>query len=208
MTADQILIKAVSSLKERDTKLAMIIGAVGPCRLERGAQGLIALVYSIIGQQLSNRSAKAIRSRFDALFDDNVNPQLLMEIGYEELRGVGLSRMKVEYLQSLAEHVLAGDINFSELEGMGDEEVIEALTQIRGIGRWTAEMYLIFSLGRLDIFPVDDLAIRTSMAHVYNMTDGSFKSQAEMIAGKWRPYRTVASWYLYRYLDLLRANRK
>ena len=208
MTAHQILIKAVSSLKERDTQLAKIIDAVGSCRLERGAQGFIALVYSIIGQQLSNSSAKAIRSRFDALFDDNINPQLLMEIGYEELRRVGMSRMKAECLQSLAEHVLAGDINFSELEGMGDEEIIKALTQIKGVGRWTAEMYLIFSLGRLDIFPIDDLSIRTSMARVYNMTGGSLKSQAEMIAGKWRPYRTVASWYLYRYLDLLRANRK
>ncbi len=209
ITAHQILIKAVSSLKERDTQLAKIIDQIGPCRLERRVQGLTALVYSVIGQQLSNNSARAIRSRFDLLFEnDGIDPQRLAGTSEEELKKTGLSLAKVRCLRSLAEHVLSDKINFLKLEAIDDEAVISTLTQVKGIGRWTAEMYLMFSLRRLDVFPISDLGIRTAMLHVYNLPETGFITLARQTAEQWRPYRTIACWYLYRYLDMLRSRKE
>ena len=152
---------AVSILKKRDPRLSEVIDQIGPCRLERREQGLAALAYSVIGQQLSNSSARAIRSRFDRLFEnDGIDPQRLAATSEEELRKAGLSLAKARCLRSLAEHVLADKINLLRLEAIDDEAVISTLTQVKGIGRWTAEMYLMFSLGRPDVFPIDDLAIR------------------------------------------------
>ena len=197
---------AVNKLKKRDPRLAEIIDQIGPCRLERRTQGLTAMVYSVIGQQLSNSSARAIRSRFDILFEnDSIDPQGLAETSEEELRKTGMSLAKARCLRSLAEHVLSDKINFLKLESIGDEAVISTLTQVKGIGRWTAEMYLMFSLRRLDVFPISDLGIRTAMLHVYNLPETGFIALARQTAEQWRPYRTIACWYLYRYLDMLRA---
>jgi len=200
---------AVSKLKKRDPKLSEVIGQIGPCRLERREQGLAALAYSVIGQQLSNSSARAIRSRFDILFEnDGVDPQRLAGTSEEELRKTGLSLAKARCLRSLAEYVLSDKINFLTLEAIDDETVISTLTQVKGIGRWTAEMYLMFSLRRLDVFPIDDLAIRTAMVRVYGFPETGFIALARQTAEQWRPYRTIACWYLYRYLDMIRGNRK
>jgi len=209
ITAQQILIKAVSSLKERDTQLAKIIDQIGPYRLERRSQGLTALIYSVIGQQLSNNSARAIRSRFDLLFEnDRIDPQRLAGTSEEELRKTGLSLAKARCLRSLAEHVLSDKINFLKLEAINDEAVISTLTQVKGIGRWTAEMYLMFSMNRLDVFAIDDLSIRTAMIRVYGLPEIGFIALARQTAEQWRPYRTIACWYLYRYLDMLRNRRR
>jgi len=200
---------AVSILKKRDPKLGEVIEQIGPCRLERRAQGLAALAYSVIGQQLSNSSARAIRSKFDTLFEnDGIDPQRLARISEEELRKAGLSLAKARCLRSLAEHVLSEKINFLKLESIDDESVISTLTQVKGIGRWTAEMYLMFSLGRPDVFPINDLAIRTAMLRIYGFPETGFISQAMQTAEQWRPYRTVACWYLYRYVGMLRSNRR
>ncbi len=200
---------AVNKLKKCDPRLAEVIDQIGPCRLERRAQGLTALAYSVIGQQLSNSSARAIRSRFDILFEnDGIDPQRLAGTSEEELRKTGLSLAKARCLRSLAEHVLSDKINFPMLEAIDDEAVISTLTQVKGIGRWTAEMYLMFSLGRLDVFPIDDLAIRTAMLRVYGLPETGFIALARQTAEQWRPYRTIACWYLYRYLDMLRNNRR
>ena len=199
---------AVSILKKRDPRLAEVIDQIGPCRLERRTQGLTALIYSVIGQQLSNSSARAIRSRFDILFEnDGIDSQRLAGTSEEELRKAGLSLAKARCLRSLAEHVLSDKINFLKLEAIDDEAVISILTQVKGIGRWTAEMYLMFSLRRLDVFPIDDLSIRTAMFRIYGLSKTSFISQARQTAEQWRPYRTIACWYLYRYLDMLRNRR-
>jgi len=207
---NQIEIKtAVSKLKKRDPKLAEVIEQIGPCRLERHTQGLTTLVYSVIGQQLSNSSARAIRSRFDILFEnDGIDPQRLAETSEEELRKTGLSLAKARCLRSLAEHVLSDKINFLKLEAIDDEAVISTLTQVKGIGRWTAEMYLMFSLRRLDVFPIDDLSIRTAMFRVYGLPQTGFTALAKQAAEQWRPYRTIACWYLYRYLDMLHSRRR
>jgi len=200
---------AVNKLKKCDPRLAEVIDQIGPCRLERRAQGLTALAYSVIGQQLSNSSARAIRSRFDILFEnDGIDPQRLAGTSEEELRKTGLSLAKARCLRSLAEHVLSDKINFPMLEAIDDEAVISTLTQVKGIGRWTAEMYLMFSLGRLDVFPIDDLAIRTAMLRVYGLPETGFIALARQTAEQWRPYRSIACWYLYRYLDMLRNNRR
>ncbi len=206
-TAD--LEAAVSKLGKCDPRLAEVIDQIGPCRFERRAQGLTALIYSVIGQQLSKSSAGAIRSRFDSLFEnDGIDPQRLAGTSEEELRKTGLSLAKARCLRSLAEHVLSDKINFLKLEALDDETVISTLTQVKGSGRWTAEMYLMFSLRRLDVFPIDDLAIRTAMFRVYGLPQTGFIALVRQIAERWRPYRTIACWYLYRYLDMLRSNRK
>ena len=200
---------AVSILKKRDPRLAGVIDLVGHCRLERREQGLSALVYSVIGQQLSNSSARAIRSRFENLFEnDGIDPQRLAETSEEELRKTGLSLAKARCLRSLAEYVLSDKINFLKLEAIDDEAVISTLIQVKGIGRWTAEMYLMFTLRRLDVFPIDDLAIRTAMSRVYGLSETDFLTLARQTADRWRPYRTIACWYLYRYLDILRSYRR
>ncbi len=201
---DSIDLKAVvNTLATRDHQLAAVINTVGPCRLERGVQGFLSLVYSIIGQQLSSNSARAIRTRLEVLLEnDGLNPESIMKTSVDSLREVGMSWGKAHCLHNLAKLVLAGKIDFSMLESLEDEEIVEVLTQVKGIGRWTAEMFLMFSLGRLDVFPIYDQSIRSSFRRLYNLTDENFRSQAGVIADQWRPYRTIASWYLYRYLDL------
>ncbi len=200
---------AVSKLKKRDSRLAEIIDQIGPCHLEHRTQGLTAIVYSVIGQQLSNSSARAIRSRFDILFEnDGIDAQGLAGTSEEELRKTGMSVAKARCLRSLAEHVLSDKINFLKLESITDEAVISILTQVKGIGRWTAEMYLMFSLRRLDVFPISDLGIRTAILRVYNLPEIGFITLARQIAEQWRPFRTIACWYLYRYLDALHRRRR
>jgi len=200
---------AVSKLKKGDSRLAEIIDQIGPCHLERRTQGLTAVVYSVIGQQLSNSSARAIRSRFNILFEnDGIDPQGLAGTSEEKLRKTGMSLAKARCLRNLAEHVLSDKINFLKLESIGDEAVISILTQVKGIGRWTAEMYLMFSLRRLDVFPISDLGIRTAMLRVYNLPETGFITLARQTAEQWRPYRTIACWYLYRYLDMLRRRKR
>ena len=186
-----------------------MIDRVGPCLLERRAHGITALAHSVAAQQLSNSSARAIRSRLDALFgDDGISPEQLADAGEEELRTTGLSRMKVKCLHSLAEQILAGAIDFLKFETMDDEAIIAILSRVKGIGRWTAEMYLIFAMLRPDVFPIGDLAIRTAMTSLYNLSEADFNAQARQVAEGWRPFRTVACWYLYRYIGLLRDGEK
>jgi len=196
------LTNAVNTIKKNDPILAAIIDKTGPCNLNRRAQGFSSLAHSIISQQLSKSSAQAIRIRFEALFGDKiVNPARLMQISDEELRNTGLSKMKVEYLRSLSTHVISGKINFLALEDMDDETVINTLIQVKGIGRWTAEMYLMFAMGRLDVFPFGDLAIRKAMCLIYCLDETDLETKARKIAERWRPFRTIGCWYLYRYLD-------
>ncbi len=199
---------AVNEIKRNDSRLAVIINQIGSCSLNRGAQGFSSLVHSIISQQLSRSSAQAIRSRFEALFGDNtIDPDRLMKISDAELRSTGLSKMKVEYLRSLAYHIQSGEINFLDLENMDDETAISTLVQVKGIGRWTAEMYLMFAMGRLDVFPFGDLAIRNAMRLIYNLDETDLETKAREIAEQWRPFRTIGCWYLYRYLDSVKPKQ-
>jgi len=189
------LLDIVSIIKKNDPHLATIIEQIGVCRLQRGEQGYAALVHSIIGQQLSKRAAQTIRHRIESLFNGGeITPKQLALISDEKLRGAGLSSMKVQYLRDLSSHVQSGVVDFQKIESMDDEEVINTLCQVKGIGRWTAQMYLIFSLNRLDVFPIGDLALRTAMCLVYNFDKTDFEVKAVDIAERWRPFRTIGGY--------------
>jgi len=160
------------------------------------------LLESIIGQQLSVKAAGTIINRFISLFpnSENIKPQEIMTIDEVLLRSVGISRQKISYLRSLSEFIVADRIILDTLKDMPDEQVMSHLTTVKGIGRWTAEMMLIFSLGREDVFSVGDLGLRTAVSRIYGV-DREDKVKIEKISQTWSPYRSLASLYLWRSLE-------
>ena len=160
------------------------------------------LLESIIGQQLSVKAAGTIINRFISLFpnSENIKPQEIMTIDEVLLRSVGISRQKISYLRSLSEFIVADRIILDTLKDMPDEQVMSHLTTVKGIGRWTAEMMLIFSLGREDVFSVGDLGLRTAVSRIYGV-DREDKVKIEKISQTWSPYRSLASLYLWQSLD-------
>lgn len=195
---------AVGVLCGCDPKLAAVIEAVGPCELglDGPRDGFAALVRAIVNQQLSKRAAATIHERFLALFADRrPDPRALLAMTPETLLPVGLSRRKVEYLYDLAARVVDGRLDLDSLHGLPDDEAIASLIQVKGIGRWSAHMHLIFTLGRLDILPLDDVALIAAMRNVYDLPATATLAELETIAEAWRPHRSVACWYLYRHLD-------
>jgi len=161
-----------------------------------------ALVRSIVGQQLSTKAARSIYERLTALFDGRTpTPPELLAADPEDVRSVGLSRPKVAYLRSLAEHVESGELELARLSELPDEEVTEQLTAVKGLGQWTADMFLIFHLGRPDVLPVGDLGVRRAVERVYGLPDLPDAAQLTEIGEPWRPHRSLASLYLWRSLD-------
>jgi DNA-3-methyladenine glycosylase II len=189
--------EALAHLNAADPVLAAIIAAVGPCTLTAERRGLTELVRSIIAQQISVQAAATIMARLQAQLGE-LSPATLLARSPEELRALGLSGQKVRYLHDLAERAATGALDIDGLAQLDDEAVIAALVQVRGIGRWTAEMYLIFALGRLDVLPVDDLGLRQSAQQFYALPAPPSAATLRAIAEPWRPYRSVASWYLWR----------
>lgn len=181
---------------EEDPKLSELIEHYGELELESGKNPFRRLVVSIVNQQLSTQSAEAIRERLFESF--TVEPKTLLEADEEALNDIGLSRQKIEYIRSAAEHFIEDDLDRGRFKNMSDEEVVEELTDIRGIGDWTAKMFLIFVLGREDVFPVEDLGIRRAMEQLYGIED---RQEMEEKAEEWRPYRSLASLYLWRAVD-------
>jgi DNA-3-methyladenine glycosylase II len=161
-----------------------------------------ALVRSIVGQQLSTKAARTIYERLIALFDGRTpTPAELLDADPEEVRSAGLSRPKVSYLRSLAEHVESGELELARLTELSDEEVSEQLTAVKGLGQWTADMFLIFHLRRPDVLPVGDLGIRRAVERAYGLPDMPDPARLTEIAEPWRPNRSLASLYLWRSLD-------
>ena len=161
-----------------------------------------ALLRSIVGQQLSTKAARSIFERLTALFDDRTpTPRELLETDPEKLREVGLSRAKVAYLRDLAEHVEDRELDLERIADLPDEEVAAQLTQIKGLGPWTVDMFLIFHLGRPDVVPVGDLGIRRAVQTAYGLDELPDAAEIERIAEPWRPHRSLASLYLWRSLD-------
>jgi DNA-3-methyladenine glycosylase II len=161
-----------------------------------------ALVRSIVGQQLSTKSARSIFERLVALFDDHTpTPRQLLDTDPEKLRAVGLSRAKVAFLRDLAEHVEDGELDLQRIAELPDEEVGAQLIRVKGLGPWTVDMFLIFHLGRPDILPVGDLGIRRAVQNEYGLDDLPDAAELERIAEPWRPNRSLASLYLWRSLD-------
>jgi DNA-3-methyladenine glycosylase II len=190
-------------LLRRDPVLAAVIKKHGACGLASAqrADHFSALVRAITGQQLSTKAASTIYARLAALMPGGVTPALLSTLTDEQLRAVGMSRQKVAYFRDLCDKAVSGVVALESLESMTDDEVIAALTQVKGIGRWSAEMFLMFRLHRPDVLPVDDLGIVNAVKNVYGLRKRPTADRIRKIGEAWRPYRSVASWYLWRTLD-------
>ncbi|WP_425067279.1 DNA-3-methyladenine glycosylase family protein [Reyranella sp.] len=200
--------KAVAHLKAADPALAAIIDTVGPFRMElKQSRSLFgALAEAIVYQQLSNKAAATIYGRVEALYPDapdGFTPRHILKTPDEALRGCGLSRAKVLAVQDLARRVEEGELPTLDVaQDIPDSELIERLVTVRGIGRWSAEMFLMFRLGRPDVLPLDDYSLRNAYAKAFRKRVLPSPKELEKAGQKWRPYRTVASWYLWRVLDL------
>ena len=196
--------RAQRLLARRDPILSALIKRHGPCGLAAAqrADHFSALTRAIVGQQLSTKAAATIYSRLLALMPGGVpTGEALASLTDEQLRAVGISRQKAAYLRDLAEKVRSGALNLTHLDAMSDEEVITALSQVKGIGRWSAEMFLIFRLHRPDVLPLGDLGIVNAVHRVYRLRKRPTAARILRLGEAWRPYRSVASWYLWRSLD-------
>ena len=166
------------------------------------------LVRSIISQQISTHAARSIRLRFEKLLAPRkVIARNVLTLPAERMRSAGLSPQKVSYLVDLVEKIESGQVRLRCVGRMSDADVIDELTQVKGIGRWTAQMFLIFCLGRLNVFPGDDLGIRTALRNLYDLLELPDKAAGEQIAAAWKPFATVASWYCWRSSDLSQTSR-
>jgi 3-methyladenine DNA glycosylase/8-oxoguanine DNA glycosylase len=194
---------AVRHLKRADPRLAVVIEAVGPCRYEvlDDVSHFEALIRSIVYQQLSGKAAATIHGRMLALFEGAPTPAALLHVPDADLRGAGLSRQKISYLRDLAEKVDQGIVPLDGLAGLDDAAVSEALCAIKGIGRWTAQMFLMFRLGRPDVLPTEDLGIRKAVQRAYRMRSLPTPARVLAVGKRWSPYSTIACWYLWRSLD-------
>jgi DNA-3-methyladenine glycosylase II len=202
MTPDDYA-RARRLLLRRDPVLAALIREYGPCGLAAAqrADHFSALVRAIVFQQLSTKAASTIYSRMVALLPNGaLAPEALAALTDDQLRSAGISRQKGSYLRDLCEKVTAGIVPLDDLERMEDEQVIEALTKIKGIGRWSAEMFLMFRLHRPDVLPLGDLGIMNAVMKVYRMRKKPTPDRLRRLGEAWRPYRSVASWYLWRSL--------
>lgn len=185
----------------KDPVLVGIIDIVGEFKLKKKSQHFAVLVESIISQQLATGAADAIFKRFKGLYPKFPTATEVLATRKSKLRTVGLSGMKVEYLKDLAKHVETGKLDMKAISKMEDEDVIAQLTQVKGIGRWTAEMFLIFSLGRMDVFPVGDLGLRRGVQIAFSLKEMPKPKETEKFGDRWRPYRSVATWYLWKSLQ-------
>jgi len=195
-------IDAVQYLCKVDSNLEKIIKIVGKYSINIRNDPFQSLVESIIYQQLAGKAANAIYNRFINYYNNKqITPTLILNSHNDNLKKVGLSNRKIDYLKDLALHVYDGRINLEELPKMNDEEIINKLVNVKGIGRWTSEMFLIFSLGRQDILPVTDLAVRKAIQKIYSLSELPKPNIMMEIAKPWRPYRSIATWYLWKFLS-------
>jgi DNA-3-methyladenine glycosylase II len=192
-------------LMRRDPVLAPIIRKYGACGIKTGREADIfcGLVEAIVSQQLSTRAAATIYKRVRALLPDDgtPTPEGLLPLSDDALRGAGLSRQKLAYMRDLSRKMLDGTIKSNELQAMSDEEIVAELTKIKGIGRWTVEMLLIFRFTRPDVFPAGDLGIVKAVQKAYKLRKTPDAKRLHAIAERWRPYRSVAAWYLWASLE-------
>jgi DNA-3-methyladenine glycosylase II len=216
--------KALDHLKKSDPTLRAIIEHVGPFRMQYGPAEFHSVAEAIIYQQLNGRAAETIFNRFAAVAGDPLSPEGILKLTDEQMRSVGLSKQKSAYLRDLSEKTASGVLNFSPLTEMPDAEVIEHLTRVKGIGVWTAQMFLMFSLRRRNVLPTGDFGVRMAIyKHYLELASAKAKKkssklgakrkgkakiklpspeQMEKIAKCWEPYRSVACWYLWRSLDI------
>lgn len=196
-----VISEAVAHLRAADPRLDWLIPQVGPFTLKLERDRFAMLVRSIISQQISTKAARSIRLKLEATLGE-LSPSTLSNAADDTLRGAGLSGQKVRYLRDLAGHVTDGRLKLDQIHHHDDEAAIATLTAVHGIGRWTAQMFLMFSLGRLDVFPHDDLGVRSALRTLYGLDDLPNRATAQELSDPWRPFATIASWYLWRLTDL------
>ena len=190
-------------LARRDPVIRDLMRAHGRCGLAdaQHTDPFKALAHAIVSQQLSTKAAATIARRFDALFEDAPVPARVATVSDPQLRAVGLSRQKIGYLRDLCARIESGSLPLQSLEVLPDDDVIDLLTRVKGIGRWTAEMFLMFRLHRPDVLPVGDLGIVTAVQRAYGLRKAPDPKRLMKIGEPWRPYRSVACWYLWASLD-------
>lgn len=196
---------AAAYLALNDTVLSAVIAQVGPCTIRPHRNYYQELVQSIIGQQLSLQAAAAIEARFVALYDGAFpTPEQILSRGVDDFRAVGFSRAKAVYIQDLARHVLDGDVRFTHLDGLTNQQIIDELTTVKGIGEWTVHMFLIFCMGRMDVLPTGDLGIKNGVRALYDLDHLPAPADVAAVAAAnhWHPYESVAAWYVWQSLTL------
>ncbi len=199
----EVVAAAVAHLSERDPILGAHIARVGEFSMLIERDRFAMLIRSILSQQISTKAARSVRLKLEAQTNGaGLTAAALARLTDAELRLAGLSGQKVSYVRDLSQRVLEGRLKLEGLHRKADEEVIETLVEVRGIGRWTAQMFLMFSLGRLDVFPHDDLGLRAAMRDLYQLPEPPDKATCLRLADPWRPYATIASWYVWRLSDL------
>ncbi len=193
--------RILEHFRKRDPKMAQVIQAGGPFGLKRNRNYFVVLCRSIVSQQISTAAADTIYSRFQKLFDGQApTPERLAKLKDAPLRAAGVSRQKAAYLKDLSHRFLDGTIRPHQLNYLDNEEIIDRLTLVHGVGRWTAEMFMIFSLNRLNVLPVDDLGLRVAVQNIYGMKARPDAKRLRAIGEKWSPLETVATWYAWRSL--------
>ena len=193
--------KAIKHLQAADPILSGIIERVGAYRLKFSQPNFESLVQSIVSQQVSGRVAQVIFGRLLAAVPEGLTPQNILALRPAKMRRLGLSKQKTTYIRDLARHTRDGTLDFAALADLADTEVIERLTKVKGIGVWTAHMFLIFSLRRTNVLPSGDFGIRTAIRKAYALEQLPKPDEIEKIAQGWHPYCTVAAWYLWRSLE-------
>ena len=194
--------KGLRVLCKNDPILGDVVRSVGPFTLKPDPGGYEILVRSILSQQISVAAARTIRGRLQALLPaGKLTAKNIDALSDDQLQSVGVSRQKQTYLRHLTSCTLDGTINFRRIAKESDDDAVAELIQVKGIGRWTAQMFLMFSLGRIDVFAPDDLGLRNAIERLYELPEKPSRSELEQHAEKWRPYRTIASWYLWRSLE-------
>ena len=197
---------AVAHLRKADPVLARVIEQVGPCGLELRTEGTHyhALLRSVLFQQLSGKAAGTIHDRLRALYGGrDPEPAEFLATPDEALRAAGVSRQKVAYLRDLSEHVHTGRLPLDRVEALGDDEIVDLLAGVKGVGRWTAQMFLLFRLGRPDVLPCADLGVQKAIQRAWELPALPKPAEVEARGAPWRPYASVASWYLWRSLDIV-----
>lgn len=195
--------RGVRHLRRADPVMRRIVDAVGPCGLRPGARGthFTTLARAIVGQQLSGKAAETIWRRFCELHENprSIRPDDVLALDDAEIRATGISTAKTASIKDLAQKVVDGDVRLARIGRLPDPDIVDELVRVRGVGRWTAEMFLVFRLGRPDVWPTGDLGIRNAVRRHYGVEDGE---GLDRVAEPWRPWRSVASWYLWRSLDV------
>jgi len=193
--------KEATKYLKKDPKIAKIILQVGEYSVKITKNRYRSLVEAIVAQQLSGPVADSILKKFRKLYkSDFPKPTVVLQTSDKKLRTVGLSKMKIVYIKELSKKIESRNLNMRNFSSMEDEQIIEHLTNVKGIGRWTAEMFLIFSMGRLDVLPVGDLGLKKGIQLIYSLNKLPTEEQIRPLAESWRPYRTVATWYIWKSL--------